>query len=128
MTRQGRRIALALALAVLVTGVARAQEGAKGTPAELLAGKWEGQRQGDGGATETVTLQFDVKGGAFTGTMWRQGREFGAVTKGMIDGAKVSWETNDIAFTGVMTGASMHVVIHFDNADIEFDVAKKDKA
>jgi hypothetical protein len=128
MTWHTQRMALAVTLVAAITGSVLAQESAKGTAPAPLGGQWEGQRHGDGGGSETVTLQFDVQGATFTGTIWRQGHEFGPIIKGKIDGTHVSWETNDIPFTGVITGTSMHIVIHFDNADQELDVAKKDKA
>ena len=93
-----------------------------------LAGKWEGVRQGgEAGETETVTLIFDVKGASFTGTMLRQGHEFGKIADGKIDGANITWMVRDIDFSGDITGTSMHVIVHFDNGPIEFDVKKQDK-
>ena len=121
------RVAVGLA-AVLMTATVAAQNAPKPAPAPL-AGKWEGVRQGgEGGAPETITLVFDVTEKTFTGTMFRQGREFGKITNGAIDGAKVTWQVKELDFTGAITGTTMHVTIDLANGPIEFDVKKQDKA
>lgn len=119
--RMFRLGALAFGLAL----VAAAAVGAQTKTSAPLAGRWEGTRTGEGGQTEPVALMFDVKDNTFTGTMVRSGREFGKMTDGKIDGAKVTFKVQDIDFEGEIDGASMKVTVIFVNTTQEFTVTKK---
>jgi hypothetical protein len=90
-----------------------------------LAGRWEGTRAGEGGQSEPVALVFEVKDKTFTGTMFRSDREFGPITGGKIDGAKITFTVKDIPFEGVIDGESMKVSVLFNNETQEFIVRKK---
>jgi hypothetical protein len=119
--RTFRFIGLAVAL-VLIAAVAVGAQTKSSVP---LAGRWEGTRTGEGGQTEPVALVFDVKENSFTGTMFRSGREFGRMTDGKIDGAKITFKVQDIDFEGEIDGASMKVTVIFINSTQEFTVTKK---
>lgn len=112
-------------LALLIVLIAAVAVGAQTKTSVPLAGRWEGTRTGEGGQTEPVALVFDVKDKSFTGTMFRSGREFGKMTDGKIDGAKITFKVNDIDFEGDIDGASMKVTVIFVNTTQEFTVTKK---
>ncbi len=118
---------IAVVVAASAAMLVHAQTTQKTSPAPL-AGKWEGVRDGgENGVHETVTLIFEVTGKTFTGTMLRQGREFGKISNGVIDGARVTWQVKDLDYSGEISGTTMHVKIDLDNGPIEFDVKKVDK-
>lgn len=112
-------------VALLLVLIAAVAVGAQTKTSVPLAGRWEGTRTGEGGQTEPVALVFEVKDNTFTGTMFRSGREFGKMTDGKIDGAKVTFKVQDIDFEGDIDGASMKVTVIFINSTQEFTVTKK---
>jgi hypothetical protein len=112
-------------LALLLALSAAIAAGAQAKSTVPLAGRWEGTRTGEGGQTEPVAFVFDVKDNAFTGTMFRSGREFGKMTDGKIDGTKITFKVQDIDFEGDIDGASMKVTVIFINSTQEFTVTKK---
>jgi hypothetical protein len=84
--------------------------------ASKLDGTWEGTWDHEG-RMETLTFQFHAKGDALTGKVFREGEEFGDIADVKLDGSKISFKVDVIAFDGMFDKDTLKLTITLYNGN-----------
>jgi hypothetical protein len=84
--------------------------------ASKLDGTWEGKWDHEG-RLETLTFEFHAKGDALTGKVFREGEEFGDIADVKLDGSKISFKVDVIAFDGTFDKDTLKLTITLYNGN-----------
>ena len=94
--------------------------------ASKFQGMWEGKMDHEG-VMEVIGFQFQMKGGALTGKVFREGDEFGDITNAKVNGNKISFQADVVSFDGSLENDELKLTVTVMNGNKFYVTATRKK-